>query len=66
MAVFFSAATAAGAFGGLLARGIVEMDGVGGKPGWAWIFILEGLATLAVGKSGSPLAQISHEMTAEC
>ena len=27
MAIFFSAATAAGAFGGLLARGIAEMDG---------------------------------------
>jgi len=48
MALFFSAATAAGAFGGLLARGISEMDGVGGKPGWAWIFILEGIATLIV------------------
>lgn len=24
------------------------MDGVGGKPGWAWIFILEGLATLII------------------
>ncbi|KAM0231957.1 hypothetical protein ACHAPO_008256 [Fusarium lateritium] len=48
MAIFFSAATAAGAFGGLLARGIVQMDGLGGKPGWAWIFILEGLATLVV------------------
>ncbi|KAF6804089.1 high-affinity nicotinic acid transporter [Colletotrichum sojae] len=48
MAIFFSAATAAGAFGGLLARGIVEMDGIGGKPGWAWIFILEGIITLAV------------------
>lgn len=35
MAIFFSAATAAGAFGGLLARGIVELDGVGGKAGWA-------------------------------
>ncbi|KEF61622.1 uncharacterized protein A1O9_03190 [Exophiala aquamarina CBS 119918] len=48
MAIFFSAATAAGAFGGLLARGIVEMDGVGGRPGWAWIFILEGLITFGV------------------
>lgn len=45
MAIFFSAATAAGAFGGLLARGIMEMSGVGGLNGWAWIFILEGLAT---------------------
>ena len=50
MALFFSAATLAGAFGGLLARGISEMHGVGGRPGWAWIFILEGLATLIVGE----------------
>ncbi|KAL3451757.1 major facilitator superfamily domain-containing protein [Aspergillus insuetus] len=48
MAIFFSAATAAGAFGGLLARGIVEMDGLGGKAGWAWIFIIEGLITFVV------------------
>ena len=25
------------------------MDGVGGKPGWAWIFILEGLLTVLAG-----------------
>lgn len=48
MAIFFSAATLAGAFGGLLARGISEMDGVGGRPGWSWIFILEGLTTVVV------------------
>jgi MFS family permease len=46
--IFFSAATAAGAFGGLLARGISEMDGVAGLGGWAWIFILEGLITFVV------------------
>lgn len=48
MAIFFSMATVAGAFGGLLARGISEMDGVGGKGGWAWIFILEGIVTFLV------------------
>jgi len=48
MAIFFSAATAAGAFGGLLARGIVEMRGVGNRPGWSWIFILEGLLTFVI------------------
>ena len=53
-AIFFSAATAAGAFGGLLARGIIEMDGVGDKSGWAWIFILEGLMTLIIGTLRSP------------
>jgi len=25
------------------------MDGVGGKPAWAWIFILEGLITVLAG-----------------
>jgi len=34
--------------GGLLAAAIHNMDGVGGKPGWAWIFILEGLTTVLV------------------
>lgn len=53
MAIFFSAATAAGAFGGLLARGILEMRGVGNLSGWQWIFILEGLLTLVVGKLAS-------------
>ncbi len=24
------------------------MDGIGGRPGWAWVFILEGLATVLV------------------
>lgn len=41
MAIFFSAATAAGAFGGLLAYGIMQMDGKGNLAGWSWIFILE-------------------------
>ncbi|CCG80981.1 putative MFS transporter [Taphrina deformans PYCC 5710] len=45
-AIFFSAATVAGAFGGLLAAGIAQMSGAGGKLGWAWIFILEGLLTV--------------------
>jgi len=48
-AVFFSAATVSGAFGGLLATAISQMDGIGGKPAWAWIFILEGLATVLAG-----------------
>ncbi|GAB7363954.1 hypothetical protein MBLNU230_g4516t1 [Neophaeotheca triangularis] len=47
-AIFFSAATAAGAFGGLLARGLVEMDGIAGLAGWSWIFIIEGIITFLV------------------
>ena len=49
MAIFFSAAALAGSFGGLLAAAIAKMDGIGGKAGWAWIFILEGLATIIIG-----------------
>lgn len=48
ISLFFSAATAAGAFGGLLARLINLMDGVAGYEGWRWIFILEGLLTVIV------------------
>jgi MFS family permease len=41
IAIFFSMATFAGAFGGILAYGIGHMNGVGGfQNGWHWIFIL--------------------------
>ncbi|KAF8939304.1 major facilitator superfamily domain-containing protein [Dissophora ornata] len=44
--LFFSTATMAGAFGGVLAYGIAQMEGVRGLHGWQWIFILEGLPTV--------------------
>ncbi|ORY18237.1 major facilitator superfamily domain-containing protein [Clohesyomyces aquaticus] len=47
-ALFFSAASVAGAFSGLLAYGIAHMDGVGNLEGWRWIFILEGILTVIV------------------
>lgn len=46
--MFFSAASVAGAFSGLLAFAISKMDGVGGLAGWRWIFILEGIVTVLV------------------
>ena len=46
--LFFSAASVAGAFSGLLAYAIAKMDGVGGRTGWQWIFILEGILTVLV------------------
>lgn len=42
IALFFSAAALAGAFGGALAWGIAHMKGVAGLDGWRWIFILVG------------------------
>ncbi|KAF8846262.1 MFS general substrate transporter [Paxillus ammoniavirescens] len=46
VAVFFTSATIAGAFSGLLAAAISNMNGVAGRTGWSWIFILEGLFTV--------------------
>ena len=40
IAMMFSATSLAGAFSGLLAAGIENMDGNRNLPGWAWIFIL--------------------------
>jgi MFS family permease len=40
VALFFSAASFAGAFGGIFAYGIGFMGGVGGLNPWRWIFIL--------------------------
>jgi len=48
-AIFFSAAAVSGSFGGLLAAAIEKMNGLGGRPGWAWIFILEGIVTVLFG-----------------
>lgn len=48
-AIFFSAAAAAGSFGGLLAAAIQNMDGLANIAGWQWIFIVEGAATIVVG-----------------
>ncbi|KAF7328267.1 putative transporter C11D3.18C [Mycena venus] len=47
--LFYSAASLAGAFSGLLAYGIDFMNGTRGLLGWSWIFILEGIATVLVG-----------------
>ncbi|KAG6888159.1 hypothetical protein C0995_010275, partial [Termitomyces sp. Mi166 len=35
--------------GGILAYGIIKMDGIGQRSGWAWIFILEGLFSFLCG-----------------
>lgn len=41
----------AGAFGGLLATAIANMDNVRGLSNWRWIFILEGMITVIIGLS---------------
>lgn len=47
--LFYSSAAASGAFSGLLAAAISQMNGLGGQSGWRKIFIDEGIASIAVG-----------------
>lgn len=46
--VYFCSVILASAFGGLLATGIANMNGVSGRSNWRWIFILEGILTCVV------------------
>jgi len=48
MAVFYVAASLAGAFSGLLAYGIQQLNGRSGLAGWQWIFLIEGLIPVAL------------------
>jgi len=41
IACFFASAGLSGSFGGLLAYGLTQMDGLGDLEGWRWIFISE-------------------------
>lgn len=37
MSLFYFSSAASGAFSGLLAAGIAQMDGLGGLEGWRWM-----------------------------
>ncbi|KAJ5084533.1 hypothetical protein NUU61_009112 [Penicillium alfredii] len=45
----FVSAALSGGFGGLLAFGLIRLDGAGGLEGWRWLFIVEGLMSAVVG-----------------
>lgn len=49
IALFYTASLMAGAFGGLLAGGIIDgMEGLGATRGWKWLFMIEGIVTVVV------------------
>ena len=50
-ALFYLSSAASGAFSGLLAAAIAQLDGVAGLRGWRWIFLLEGILSVAFGVS---------------
>ncbi|RDW77911.1 hypothetical protein BP5796_05763 [Coleophoma crateriformis] len=49
LACFWSTLNIARVISALLAAGILEMRGIAGKPGWFWLFLLEGLLTFVIG-----------------
>ncbi|KAH8594418.1 major facilitator superfamily transporter [Bisporella sp. PMI_857] len=49
LAAFWSTLNVARVISALLAAGILEMRGIHGKPGWFWLFLLEGLLTFLIG-----------------
>jgi len=48
IALFAVGTSFAGSFSGLLAYGIVRLDGRGNLKGWQWLFLIEGLLTIVV------------------
>jgi len=47
-AVFYMIGSLASACAGILAYGIMQMDGIQGYKGWSWIFIIEGIMTCII------------------
>ncbi|KAJ0168106.1 putative transporter [Colletotrichum tanaceti] len=45
LAVFWSTLNVARVISALLAAGILQMRGIGGRPGWFWLLLLEGILT---------------------
>lgn len=61
IAFLFGSAAISGAFGGLIAYGIVQMNGLAGLEGWRWLYITEGLLTIFYGAACWSLIPWSFE-----
>ncbi|KAL4949238.1 major facilitator superfamily domain-containing protein [Aspergillus filifer] len=50
--LFYLLGSGLSSFGGILAYGLQQMQGLEGHAGWRWIFIIEGVLTVAIGLMG--------------
>ncbi|KAI1751488.1 major facilitator superfamily domain-containing protein [Xylaria castorea] len=50
--LFYLIGSVTSAFSGILAFGIIHLEGAGGLRGWRWIFIIEGIFTVLLGFAG--------------
>ncbi|MCJ1361955.1 hypothetical protein MMC16_001056 [Acarospora aff. strigata] len=50
--VFYLIGSFASALAGILAYGLMQMNGLAGYSGWRWIFIMEGILTCVIGIGG--------------
>ncbi|KAL4937803.1 hypothetical protein BDV06DRAFT_226590 [Aspergillus oleicola] len=50
--LFYLLGSGLSSFGGILAYGLQQMNGLQGHAGWRWIFIIEGVLTVAIGLMG--------------
>ena len=48
LAYFWGVQSVASAFSGLMASGLLQLRGLGGLEGWKWMFIVDGIITIAV------------------
>ncbi|KAI0103817.1 major facilitator superfamily MFS-1 [Nemania sp. FL0031] len=51
-AFFYVIGCLASAFSGIIAFGLIHLDGAGNLAGWRWIFVFEGLLTVVIGFGG--------------
>ncbi|KJA26803.1 hypothetical protein HYPSUDRAFT_63584 [Hypholoma sublateritium FD-334 SS-4] len=49
LALFWVSSNVCTIFASFLAVGVLKMRGIAGKAGWRWLFLVEGLITLAIG-----------------
>lgn len=61
MAIFYSGSLISGAFGNLIAAGILNgLAGVHGYAAWQWLYIIEGVITVFVSRKQGAERMNSH------